>query len=237
MVAATLVPSARCSLVTLVALVASVLLACEPERPPTAKDDRPVSEAADSAAPAPLYDPATTSAVLTFAGERGAFQDTSKPDSIAENARGLVRVTLLDGPAPPPGKVWVGNFKGADASGKVQLTTVARDDFEELALGQGLSSQVELPEGLEPPAQVANAHGDVIVYKTAWCGVCKKLEGYLGRKGVVYTAKDIEKDPSAAAELQAKASAKGMRTGSVPVIDVRGELLVGFDRARLEALL
>lgn len=219
------------------ALVASAALACEPERPPAAAAERPPAVEGEAAAAEPVYDPATTPAVLTFAGERGAFQDTSKPDAIAEDARGMVRVSLLDGPAPPPGKVWVGNFKAADPSGKVALTTVARDDFEELALGQGRSSKVELPEGLEPPAQVATAHGDVIVYKTAWCGVCKKLEGYLARKGVAYTAKDIEKDASAAAELQAKASAKGLRTGSVPVIDVKGELLVGFDRARLEALL
>ena len=50
-------------------------------------------------------------------------------------------------------------------------------------------------------------------------------------------AKDIEKDREAAAELQAKAKEKGIKTGSVPVIDIRGELLVGFDRKRLEKLL
>jgi hypothetical protein len=54
---------------------------------------------------------------------------------------------------------------------------------------------------------------------------------------VPYQAKDIEKDPQAAAELKAKAAEGGVRTGSVPIIDVKGELLVGFDRARLEQLL
>ena len=57
------------------------------------------------------------------------------------------------------------------------------------------------------------------------------------QEGVAYVAKDIEKDPAAAGELQQKARAKGVATGSVPVIDVRGELMVGFDRARLEKLL
>ncbi|HEY8378130.1 MAG TPA: glutaredoxin family protein, partial [Nannocystis sp.] len=70
-----------------------------------------------------------------------------------------------------------------------------------------------------------------------WCGVCKQVQAYLDRKGVKYVAKDIEKDPAAAGELQAKAKEKGIKTGSVPVIDVRGELMVGFNRARLEQLL
>src|SRR5690606_28799909 len=123
---------------------------------------------------------------------------------VPEEARGLVRVKLLSGDAAPPGKVWVTNLRSPDPEGRYALSTVPREMFEELALGQGLSSKVELPEGLEPPEQVA-APGGVVVYKTAWCGVCKKLEAYLERKGVKYEAKDIEADPKAAAELRAKA--------------------------------
>jgi glutaredoxin len=67
--------------------------------------------------------------------------------------------------------------------------------------------------------------------------VCKQVQSYLDRKGVKYVAKDIEKDPAAAGELRTKAKEKGVQTGSVPVIDVRGELMVGFNRARLEQLL
>jgi glutaredoxin len=83
----------------------------------------------------------------------------------------------------------------------------------------------------------APREADVIVYKTEWCGVCKQLTAYLDRKGVKYVAKDIEKDSAAAGELRAKAEQKHVKTGSVPIIDVRGELLVGFDRNRLEQLL
>ena len=129
------------------------------------------------------------------------------------------------------------NLKNAPGEGGYSLETVDRNLFEELALGQGLSSEFKLPEGLEPPAQVAANTGDIIVYKTSWCGVCKKVEAYLDRKGVTYVAKDIEKDRKAAAELQAKAAKAGTKTGSVPVIDIGGELMVGFDRAKLERLL
>ena len=178
--------------------------------------------------------------IFSFAGERGAFKDTNKIAEVPEDARGLVRVTLLAGPEPPPGRVWVANLRTPEAEGGWKLTTVERALFEELALGQGRASAVdklaELPPGLEAPP-VAPAGADVIVYKTDWCGVCKQLTAYLDRKGVKYVARDIEKDPAAASELREKSAKKGLKTGSVPVIDVRGELMVGFDRARLESLL
>lgn len=213
--------------------------ACEDERPPAPP---PVADAPEGPQAAPptqaesFFDPGGGPAVLTYAGDRGSFADASAVDAVPEEARGLVRVTVLDGDPPPPGSVWVTNLRAPEPDGRFRLRTVARDMFEELALGEGRSSAVELPQGLQPPEQVAAVDG-VVVYKTAWCGVCKKVEAYLKRKGVDYEAKDIEKDPRAAAELQAKASAQGVRTGSVPVIDVGGQLIVGFDRARLEKLL
>ncbi len=222
-------------------------LACGPEKPPA--PDRPATSASPAGAPAeavagsadaPVLAAEATDAVLTFAGERGAFKDTNKPAEVPEDARGLVRVTLLAGPEPPPGRVWAANLRTPEPGGGWKLTTVERALFEELALGQGRASAVdkirELPPGLEAPP-VAPAGADVIVYKTDWCGVCKQLTAYLDRKGVKYVALDIEKDPVAATELRAKSEKKGLKTGSVPVIDVRGELMVGFDRARLESLL
>lgn len=221
------------------ALLLVALLGCGPEKPPAPeRAARPAG--ADSAAEAPgeaaTLPADAQGAILTYAGERGKFTDASKPADVPEEARGLVRVTLLNGPEAPPGRVWVANLRTPAEGGGWPLSTVERGLFEELALGQGRSSQVELPPGLEPPA-AAPREADVIVYKTEWCGVCKQLTAYLDRKGVKYVAKDIEKDSAAAGELRAKSEKAGTKTGSVPVIDVRGELMVGFDRARLEKLL
>lgn len=206
---------------------------CEEEKPPAPPASPPQSQTSDGRDA--VFIPGETPAVLTFAGERGSFSDSAKVEDVPEASKGLVKVTLLEGPPPPAGQVWVTNLR-EDDEGRHALSTVPRSQFEELALGQGLSSKVQLPEGLEPPEQVGPT-GQVVVYKTSWCGVCKKVEAYLKRKGVDYVAKDIEKDRSAAAELQAKAKDQGVATGSVPVIDVGGELIVGFDRARLEKLL
>jgi len=227
---------ALCVSASLVAALAAVL-ACAPEKPPAPDHAAPAADhaAADHAAAAVLPADAAD-AILTYAGDRGIFKDTQKPADVPEDARGFVRVTLLKGPEPPPGRVWVTNLRTPEADGSFKLVTEQRGLFEEVATGQGRSSHVELPPGLEPP-KPAPREADVIVYKTDWCGVCKQLTGYLDRKGIKYVAKDIEKDSAAAGELQAKSKEKGFKMGSVPVVDVRGEIMVGFDRARLEKLL
>lgn len=223
---------------TSVLLAFALVGACGPEKPPAPESE---ADAPPSASNRPesgvkaTLPAAPEKVVLTYAGARGIFADVAAPDAVPDEARGMVRVTLLEGPAPPVGTVWVANLRTPESNGSWPLSTVARDLFEELAVGQGLSSEVEIPAGIEPP-EAKPAEG-VIVYKTEWCGVCTKLLAYLDRKGVEYVAKDIEKDPAAAGELQAKAREKGIKTGSVPVIDVGGELMVGFDRARLERLL
>jgi glutaredoxin len=209
--------------------------ACEPERPP-APSAEAVKQGATAASDQVWLEQGASKVVLSYAGERGRFEDTGDPAEVPERARGLVRVTLLEGPKPAPSQVWVANLRELEADGRWRLQTVPRDLFEELALGEGLSSDVVLPEGLQPPDKIDRT-SEIVVYATAWCGVCRKLTAYLDRKGVAYVEKDIEKDQKAAAELVAKARKAGINASSVPVVDVRGELMVGFQRARLEKLL
>lgn len=54
---------------------------------------------------------------------------------------------------------------------------------------------------------------------------------------IPFADKDIERDPAAARELAEKAAKLGVPTDRVPVLDVRGRLLLGFDPARVQALL
>ncbi len=78
---------------------------------------------------------------------------------------------------------------------------------------------------------------EVILYSTSWCGYCTRARRYLKGKGVDFVEKDIEKDRAAAVELQQKRAAAGIRSGGVPVIDVRGTLVLGFDQPKLEQAL
>lgn len=55
---------------------------------------------------------------------------------------------------------------------------------------------------------------------------------YLDSKKIPYIDKDIEKDPSAARESVQKSGQMG-----IPVIDIDGTIIVGFDRPRIDMLL
>ena len=74
----------------------------------------------------------------------------------------------------------------------------------------------------------------VTVYSTTWCAFCKTEKQWLVKLGVKYTAKDIEEDKEAYNELMEK---NGGNFQGVPVTDIGGELVLGFDRGKLDALL
>lgn len=82
-----------------------------------------------------------------------------------------------------------------------------------------------------------SAGANVVVYTTAWCGYCKKMKSYLKKRGVDFIEKDIEKDPEAERELAQKAAAAHIDARGVPVTDVRGKLVVGFDTEAVDAAL
>ncbi|MDP7113002.1 MAG: glutaredoxin domain-containing protein [Myxococcota bacterium] len=92
------------------------------------------------------------------------------------------------------------------------------------------------PEGAPPaPATPAEevAAPQVTVYVTSWCPYCRKLTAHLERRGVTFREVDVERDAAGRDELARKAPyAMG-----VPVIDVAGEILMGFDVASTDRLL
>lgn len=72
----------------------------------------------------------------------------------------------------------------------------------------------------------------VIVYSASWCAFCHAAMQYLDKLGVDYTKKDIESDPSYAEESVKKSGQTG-----IPVIDINGTIIVGFDRPKIDAAL
>lgn len=73
-----------------------------------------------------------------------------------------------------------------------------------------------------------------IIYSTSWCGYCKMAKQYLDSKNIQYTDKNIEEDSAAHAELMQKVH--GDFRG-VPVIDINGTIILGFDRPKIDAAL
>lgn len=94
------------------------------------------------------------------------------------------------------------------------------------AMGGGKSSG-RAPKGGNPAAKSSKGPLAVTIYTASWCGVCKAAKSYMRSNGISYTEKDVEKDPGAKSEASAKT---GGATG-VPIIDVNGEIMVGFDKS------
>jgi glutaredoxin-like YruB-family protein len=72
----------------------------------------------------------------------------------------------------------------------------------------------------------------VIVYSTKTCPYCMMAKRYLGEKGVKYKDVDVGADQRAAIEMITKSGQMG-----VPVLDIGGRIIVGFDRPAIDEAL
>lgn len=69
----------------------------------------------------------------------------------------------------------------------------------------------------------------VTVYTTATCPYCKLVKEYLDEQGIEYKNVDVGEDPAAANEMVKKSGQMG-----VPVVDIDGEIIVGWNKDELE---
>lgn len=72
----------------------------------------------------------------------------------------------------------------------------------------------------------------VTIYSTVSCPFCKMAKAYFTQLGQPYTDVDVGSDADKADEMVRKSGQL-----AVPVIDIDGTIIVGFDRARIDAAL
>ena len=80
--------------------------------------------------------------------------------------------------------------------------------------------------------QAAPKEPSVIVYSTSSCPYCTLAKNYLSEKKIKFTEYDVGRDQARAREMVMKTNQTG-----VPVIEINGRMVVGFDRARIDSLL
>lgn len=169
--------------------------------------------------------------LLVWYDDSGGAHAAARRSDVPEANRGRVRVDSLE-IAPEqrldPAYVYVADLRQARADGSYQVRKVQRDAFE--------SAMAKAPAPT-PSGDGASASSDVIIYGASWCGACKQAARYFSQKGVPFVEKDIEKEPAARGEMLKKAKAQGVSTSGIPVIDVRGTLLGGFDPRKVERAL
>ncbi|MGP6418265.1 glutaredoxin family protein [Pseudomonas putida] len=80
-------------------------------------------------------------------------------------------------------------------------------------------------------SEQTRAQARVVLYATDWCGYCKQTKRFLDSKGIPFKEFDIEKD----AEARKTYEALGGR--GIPLIDVNGTLIRGFNPDEILAAL
>jgi glutaredoxin-like YruB-family protein len=72
----------------------------------------------------------------------------------------------------------------------------------------------------------------VLVYTTPTCPHCKSAKRYLRERQIPFREVDVTRSADAAANLKRRSGQTG-----VPVIDVNGQIIVGFNRPKLDRAL
>jgi glutaredoxin-like YruB-family protein len=83
-----------------------------------------------------------------------------------------------------------------------------------------------------PAARGGRGYAEVVVYTTSWCPWCRKTLAWLDARGVEYENRDIEKNPAWRDELLEKSGST-----SIPVVEIEGEVIRGFNPGRMGELL
>jgi glutaredoxin len=191
--------------------------------------------------------------LLTWIDDKGDFHVETRVADVPMMGRDSVRVV---DPNKDEGthadRVFVADLRQVRGDGTYPVRSMTRADFEGLALARREKTGPTLAGAAPPPtapsSTAAAADPDpgttrpqarpvVIIYGAEWCGACHEAARYLRSKGIAYVEKDVEKDSGAAREMQQKLARSGQRSGSIPVIDVRGKVLVGFNPQEVDGAL
>ncbi len=73
---------------------------------------------------------------------------------------------------------------------------------------------------------------NVMVYSTSTCPWCIRVKQFLKENNVVFQDMDVASNEGAAEEMVKKSGQMG-----VPVLDIEGEIIVGFDKERIKKAL
>lgn len=79
---------------------------------------------------------------------------------------------------------------------------------------------------------MATKEHKIMVYSTPTCPWCSVAKNFLKENHFAFKEVDVSKDRKSADEMIKKSGQMG-----VPVIDIDGEIIIGFDKARIEELL
>lgn len=224
-----------------VALSTLSMLGCSRKR----TDDAAARAEARALPPLTFKDDAAN-LMLTWIDDKGDTHVELRPADVPAAGRSLVRVVVSDSEEGTHDLFYVADLTKTLDDGSHATRTMRRGEWEsEIEKRRdAYLAKTAPPRPVNAPgskdAPPAQEHGavSVIIYGASWCGPCHQAADYLKSRGVAYVLKDVEEMPGAAAEMHEKLARAGYHGGSsIPVIDVRGQIIVGFNASVLDRAL
>jgi glutaredoxin len=216
------------------------------KRPPAVDDLGEATEPATKSLPELKITDDTPDLMLTWVDAKGDAHAVTKPSDVPPEGRENVRVVVTTKEDGTRDLFYVANLTQKAGDGTYPVSTMSRRAWDDFITGRRqpiAAASAEVP-GMppdpaagpgDPAGKVHPAGFTVIVYGASWCGACHQAVAYLKKRRVPVVEKDIEQDPAAESEMRAKLARAGVHGGSIPVIDVKGKILVGFEPHSLEA--
>ncbi len=72
----------------------------------------------------------------------------------------------------------------------------------------------------------------VILFTTPTCSFCNMTKKYFRDKGIKFKEVDVSRDAAAARDMARRSGQMG-----VPVVDIGGKIVIGFDRPKIDKYL
>jgi len=182
----------------------------------------------------------TKDVFLTWVDDQGDFHVTQAISDIKDANKEHVRVVFTTKETGNPDQVYVADLRQKGERGSYAVKAIPRGEWEELGASHRKSrlEAISVPANANVDAGRNTADVVAVIYGAEWCKACHDTAKYLATKGVKFVEKDVDTSGVIQAELRAKFQhAHVPPTSSIPVTDINGQLVVGFNPSALDSAL
>jgi glutaredoxin len=183
----------------------------------------------------------TENLLLTWVDDRGDFHVVQAISEVPEASRERVRVVITDRALGTGDLVYVADLRSKKPDGSYSVSSMTRAAWDEVGAARRKARLEALapsavPSAPPPGVPDGGAPNGVkaIIYGADWCKPCHDAERYLKARGVTVVMKDVDESDVARKEMQALLEKHRQGGAQIPVIDIMGELLIGFSPHGLE---
>jgi glutaredoxin len=145
--------------------------------------------------------------------------------------------------------VYVADLSKPRANGTYPVRSMTRAEWDETGASRrkarleaiapsAVAASASSAPGASPSAQAPGRRLVAVIYGESWCKPCHDAARYLRGRGVTVIEKDIESSELNANEMRVKLEKANIPpSSSIPIIDVMGQVMVGFSPSAVDRAL